>query len=100
MRYHIACNFFHHLLIFHFFPRNDEDDDHGEKEKEKKKKDKDKKKKKEKAEGGEDYLKDAIFGKKEDEFLCDAEDQESLDSEAGVDDEGALSKYLSSQFLI
>jgi len=70
----------------------DEDDDHGEKDKEKKKKDKKKKKDgKDNTEEGEDYIKNAIFSKKEDDFFCeDADEQESLDSEAGVDDEGAL----------
>ena len=51
-------------------------------------------------EGGEDYLKDAIFGKKEDDILGeDADDQESVDSEAGVDDEGAMSEYHRNHFL-
>lgn len=69
-----------------------EDDDEDE---DKKKKDKKKDKKKEKKEKGKteeegDYLKEAIFGKKEnDDFGCDS-DQESVDSEAGVDDAGAM----------
>ena len=57
-----------------------------------KKKDKDKDKKKDKKEdenGDKDYLKDAIFGKKEDDGFG-SDDDLSVASEAGVDDAGAL----------
>ena len=68
----------------------------------KKKKDKDKKKSKKKdkkdksAENGDDkgYIKDALMGgKKDDDGLDASDDEASLASEAGVDDEGALRKY-------
>lgn len=66
-------------------------DDDGKKEKKKKEKDK---KKKEKPEGGEGYLEDAIFGKKDGDLReDDADEEESVDSEAGVDDSGAMSTY-------
>ena len=51
------------------------------------------KKKKEKPEGGEGYLEDSIFGKKDDDLDDAADEEESVDSEAGVDDTGAMSKY-------
>ncbi len=58
-----------------------------------KKNKKDKKKDKKDKEGGGDYIKDALFGKKQDDGLdAAADDQGSVDSEAGVDDEGAMSK--------
>lgn len=66
-------------------------------DKKEKKSKKDKKKSKDDSESGEkDYLKEAMFGKKEDDDLVDSDDDEdsaSAASEAGVDDEGAMSKY-------
>jgi translation initiation factor 5 len=85
--------------------KDDSDDDKKkkkDKDKKKDKKDKDKKKdKKDKSKGDEDddkgYLKEAMFGKKEDEFgVVSDDDSTSVASEAGVDDEGAMSKYLQS----
>lgn len=72
--------------------KKDSDD---EKKKDKKDKDKKKDKKKEKKEKkGEmdkdgNYLEDAIFGKKDDD-LFDTDDHDSVDSEVGVDDAGAM----------
>jgi len=37
------------------------------------------------------YLEDAIFGKKDDD-LFDTDDHDSVDSEVGVDDAGAMGK--------
>jgi len=59
-----------------------------------KKKDKDKKSKDD-SEGGDDkdYLKEAVFGKKEEDIgVVSDDDDDSTASEAGVDDEGAMSK--------
>ena len=77
------------------------DDEKKKKKKKEKKKKKDKKKeKKDNSDSSDDsddegegsnYLKDAMFGKKE-ETLEDQVDDASLDSEGGVDDEGALGK--------
>ena len=68
-------------------------DDDAKKEKKKKEKEK-KKKEKEKPEEGEGYLEDAIFGKKDGDLLDDdADEEESVDSEAGVDDSGAMSTF-------
>lgn len=73
--------------------KKDGSDDEKKKKKDKKDKKKDKKdKKKEKGEK-KDYLEEAMFGKKEDTLGDEADGQESVDSEAGVDDEGAMSKY-------
>mmetsp|Transcript_10331 Transcript_10331/g.15876 ORF Transcript_10331/g.15876 Transcript_10331/m.15876 type:complete len:415 (+) Transcript_10331:135-1379(+) len=79
--------------------KKDSDEEDKKVKKDKKKKDKKKDKKKEKKakeakeeEGdteGKSYLEDAIFGKNESTFAGD-DDQLSVESEAGVDDEGAL----------
>ena len=74
-----------------------DDSDEDKKKKKDKKKDKDKKKKdkKDKAaeeNGDKDYLKEAMFGKKEEEEISSDGDSNSVASEAGVDDEGARSK--------
>jgi translation initiation factor 5 len=67
----------------------DEDKDK-KKDKKDKKKDKKEKDKKEEKNGDKDYLKEAMFGKKEaDGFGSDGDDA-SVASEAGVDDAGAL----------
>lgn len=73
---------------------SDEDDNKKKKKdkkdkKEKKDKKKEKKEKKE-ANGDKDYIKDALFGKKGGEDIPEDDDAASLDSEAGVDDAGAL----------
>jgi hypothetical protein len=83
--------------------KDDSDDDKKKKKdkKDKKKDKKDKKKdKKDSEENGDDdkgYLKEAVFGKKEDDLGIvsdDDDDKESVASEAGVDDEGAMGKWL------
>jgi hypothetical protein len=65
--------------------------------KDKKSKKEGKKKSKDDSEGGEkDYLKEAMFGKKDNNDLgldSDDDDDASVASEAGVDDSGAMSKY-------
>lgn len=59
----------------------------------KSKKDKKKKSKEDDAEDDKDYLKEAMFGKKEDTLGVDSDgDGTSVASETGVDDEGAMSK--------
>merc|ERR1711862_256947 len=68
---------------------SDEDDNKKEKKDKKDKKDK-KKEKKEKKESNGDYIKDALFGKKGGEDIPEDDDVASLNSEAGVDDAGAL----------
>lgn len=73
----------------------DGSDEDEKKKKKDKKKSKDKKKdKKEKSDGDDkDYIKDALLGgKNEDDALLASDDELSLKSEAGVDDEGALRK--------
>jgi len=62
------------------------------KDKKDKKKDKDKKSKEDGSEEGEkDYLKEAIFGKKDDiGVVSDDEDDDSAATEVGVDDDGAM----------
>ena len=77
--------------------KKDDSDDDKKKKKDKKKDKKDKKKDKKEKENGEDdskdYLKEAMFGKKEETtVVSDDEDSASAASEAGVDDEGAMSK--------
>jgi len=79
--------------------KKDKDRDGSDEEKKKNKKDKKKdkkdKKKDKKAGKGEDsnYLEDAMFGKKDNGGLgIDGDGDDSVDSEAGVDDEGAMSK--------
>ena len=62
--------------------------DKDKKDKKKDKKDKDKKKKEESK--NPDYMKDAMFGKKEEDDLADAVDDLSIEETAVVDDEGAL----------
>ena len=75
------------------------DEDKKKKKKDKKKDKKDKKKDKKDKDtaksGGDDYIKDALFGKEDegDDLLASADDQASVDSEAGVDDAGAMSEY-------
>lgn len=62
-----------------------------------KKKDKDKKNNEDGSEEGEkDYIKDALFGKKEDDvgIVSDDDDEDSAATEVGVDDEGAMSEYI------
>merc|ERR1712127_996497 len=65
--------------------------DKKDKEKKKDKKEKEKKKDKE-PEDDNDYIKDAMFGKKEDDII-DGVDDLSIEDTAGVDDEGAMSKF-------
>mmetsp|Transcript_3584 Transcript_3584/g.7445 ORF Transcript_3584/g.7445 Transcript_3584/m.7445 type:complete len:407 (-) Transcript_3584:110-1330(-) len=68
----------------------DGSDDDKKKKKDKKKEKKDKKKEKN-GDGKDDYIKDALFGKKdEDTFDADEESEENETDEAGVDDAGAL----------
>ena len=85
--------------------KDDSDDDKKKSKKDKKDKKNKKDKKKEKKDSEEngddddddkDYLKEAIFGKKEDDLgiVSDDDDKDSVDSEAGVDDEGAMGKFL------
>jgi len=75
------------------------DADSDDEKKKKKKKDKDKKLKKEKKgkDGGDeaDYIKEALVGGKKDEDGLDlgSDDEVSLASEAGVDDEGAFRRF-------
>merc|ERR1712100_354335 len=64
-------------------------DKKGKKGKGKDDSDDDKKKKKDKDED-KSYLKEAMFGKKEDDEIGVVSDEESVASEAGVDDEGAM----------
>ena len=74
----------------------DDSDEDKKKKKDKKKEKKSKKDKKEKSgddDGDKDYLKEAMFGKKEEEDISSGGDSDSVASEAGVDDEGARSKY-------
>lgn len=90
--------------------KDDSDDDKKKKDKKSKKDKKEKKSKKDKKDknndeeddGDKDYLKKAMFGDKEEsDGLSDAEDDTSLASEAGVDDEGArgTSTYLCPQLI-
>lgn len=75
--------------------KDDSDEDKKKSKKDKKaKKDKKKDKKEnsdEDEDGGKDYLKEAVFGKKEDDIgIVSDDDEDSVASEAGVDDEGAM----------
>lgn len=76
--------------------KDDSDDEKKKNKKDKKskkdkKKDKDKKSKTDDEEGDKDYLKEAMFGKKDNELDVESdEDTESVEAEAGVDDEGAM----------
>uniref|UniRef100_A0A7S1D9Q5 W2 domain-containing protein n=1 Tax=Cyclophora tenuis TaxID=216820 RepID=A0A7S1D9Q5_CYCTE len=72
--------------------KKDKDKDGSDEEKKKKKdKKKDKKdKKKDKKDKGGNYLEEAMFGKKDDGLDAEADEQDDVDSEAGVDDEGAM----------
>jgi translation initiation factor 5 len=74
----------------------DDSDDDKKKKKDKKKDKKDKKKDKKESEDDDDkeYLKEAAFGKNEEEIIVSDDDNSSVASEAGVDDEGAMSKSL------
>jgi translation initiation factor 5 len=80
--------------------KDDSDDDKKKAKKDKKKEKKSKKDKKDKSKDsdGEDdkgYLKEAIFGKKDDETgIVSDDDSTSEASEAGVDDEGAMGKWV------
>ena len=79
------------ILIYRISPRIDL----SWQEKKEKKSKKDKKKSKDDSEGGDkDYLKEAMFGKKENDLGIDSDDEDetSVASEAGVDDSGAMSK--------
>lgn len=68
--------------------KDDDSDKDKKAKKEKKKKDKDKND----SESGKDYIKEALNGgkKNEDDFAAHTNDEESIGSEAGVDDEAAL----------
>mmetsp|Transcript_13740 Transcript_13740/g.21664 ORF Transcript_13740/g.21664 Transcript_13740/m.21664 type:complete len:406 (-) Transcript_13740:28-1245(-) len=70
----------------------DDSDDDKKKKKDKKKDKKDKKKDKKEGEDDEDkdYLKEAMFGKNEETVVVSDDDNTSVASEAGVDDEGAM----------
>lgn len=77
--------------------KDDSDDDKKKKDKKEKKAKKDKKKdkkdKEDESENGEkSYLKEAIFGKKDDDIgvVSDDDDDDSSATEVGVDDEGAM----------
>jgi len=73
--------------------KDDSDDDKKkkkDKKKDKKDKKKDKKDKKKDTDEDKSYLKEAMFGKKEDDEIGVVSDEESVASEAGVDDEGAM----------
>lgn len=87
--------------------KNDSDEDKKKEKKEKKEKKDKKDKKKEKKDkkkdkkdkdkgtsenGGADYIKDAMFGKQDDE-LADAVDDLSIEEAVGVDDDGAMGKF-------
>ena len=75
--------------------KSGKDSDDEKKKDKKKKKDKDKKKKDKAEKGGEDskdYIKDALAGGKKEDDDFGSDDDVSLASEAGVDDEGALRK--------
>lgn len=62
-------------------------------QKDKKKDDKkDKKEKKKEKEKGGNYLEDAIFDKKDNDINDDPDGQDSVDTEVGVDDIGAMGK--------
>ena len=77
--------------------KDDSDDDKKkkkDKKKDKKDKKKDKKYKKKDTDEDKSYLKEAMFGKKEDDEIGVVSDEESVASEAGVDDEGAMGKFL------
>ena len=77
--------------------KDDSDDDKKkkkDKKKDKKDKKKDKKEKKKDTDEDKSYLKEAMFGKKEDDEIGVVSDEESVASEAGVDDEGAMGKFL------
>lgn len=75
--------------------KKDKDKKKDKKDKDKKKDKKDKKKEKHEDEKGDDYLKDAMFGKKEN-GLADDMDDLSIEETAGVDDAGALGKFINS----
>jgi translation initiation factor 5 len=78
--------------------KDDSDEDKKKKKDKDKKKDSKKDKKKDKKKDPKDddddkgYLKEAMFGKKDEDEFSDEDDSTSVVSEAGVDDEGALSK--------
>jgi len=72
--------------------------DKKDKEKKKDKKEKEKKKDKE-PEDDNDYIKDAMFGKKEDDII-DGVDDLSIEDTAGVDDEVAMSKFTFIHFFL
>jgi translation initiation factor 5 len=75
--------------------KDDSDEDKKKKKDKKKDSKKDKKKDKKKDDDEDDdkgYLKEAMFGKKENDDFSDDDDSTSAVSEAGVDDAGALSK--------
>lgn len=78
--------------------KKDDSDDDKKKSKKDKKAKKDKKKDKKEKDGGDDspdYIKEAMFGKKEDDAAVISDgDSDSVASEAGVDDEGAMSKNI------
>ena len=87
---------------------SDEEKKKSKKEKKEKKAKKEKKSKKDKSDKKEasisnnedagdeekDYLKEAMFGKKENDVLDDNSDSDEVASEAGVDDEGAMGKFI------
>lgn len=79
------------FCVSFFFNVTQKDKKKEDKKKDDKKKDK-KEKEGEKDKGG-NYIEEALLGKKEDDFDDDADGQDSVDTEVGVDDAGAMGKF-------